>query len=216
MFRPTTLVRVTAFAIAAVYTLLIFLSGLALPDWVKSIVALFPTAAVLALILWDLFLWRLPFVQKFTRRPDLRGLWTVELIPTKDSVIPEGGDRGPIPAFMEIRQTFWSLHARLYSAQSASTSSAASWLPTFETDVDSLTYVYANVPRMSESHRSMRSTGSCTLEPTVLKPTEMLGTYFTDRFTKGDMKCNFVDRSKGHAFFEAATKHAAAASDPGE
>lgn len=81
--------------------------------------------------------------------------------------------------------------------------------------MDNLTFTYDNLPKMSESHRSMRSAGACNLNPTSLKPEEVEGTYFTDRFTKGDMVLTLIDRTSGYPSFDAATKHAEAAQPKG-
>lgn len=109
---------------------------------------------------------------------------------------------------MEIKQSFWAVHLRLYTVQSGSKSTATSWLPAYESAVDNLTFTYDNIPKMSESERSMRSAGACNLNPTSLKPEEIEATYFTDRLTKGDMLLTLVDRTSGYPTFAAAMKHA--------
>lgn len=210
MGRPTAMVRMITLLVSGIYSIVLLSSGIQLPEGARLVVSLLPTAAVILLVAWDLWLWRMPGVQRLTRRPDLRGFWRVTLTPHPDSVIPDGGNRGPIEAFLEVRQSYWSIHLRLYSKESASKSTAASWLPTFENDVDGLTFTYLNTPKISESHRSPRSAGACSLEAVSLKPEEIEGGYFTDRFTKGDMSLVFVDRSSGHASFAAAKKYAEA------
>lgn len=208
MGRPTALARAITLIVTGVYSIVLFALGFELPSWWRFVVSFLPTLAVLGVIAWDLWLWRLTVVQRLVRRPDLRGLWRVTLTPHTDSHIPEGGDRGPIAGFLEIKQSFWAIHLRLYTDQSSSRSTATTWLPAYESSVDNLTFTYDNVPKMSESHRSMRSAGACNLIPTSLKPEEIESTYFTDRFTKGDMILNFVDRKTGFATFAAATKFA--------
>ena len=208
MNRPTALARFITLAISGVYSIALFFLGLNLPAWWRLVVSFLPTLAVIAVIVWDVWLWRVPGVQRLVRRPDLRGLWRVMLTPHPDSAIPEGGNRGPIEAFLEVKQSFWAVHLRLYSDQSASKSTATTWLPTYESSVDSLTYTYDNTPKVSESHRSARSTGVSSLGPTSLKPAEIEGSYFTDRFTKGDMVLRLVDRTTGYPSFAAARKHA--------
>lgn len=208
MGRPTALVRAVALTISAVYSIFLFSLGFELPGWWRFVVSFLPTLAVVAIVVWDLWLWRLPGVQRLVRRPDLRGFWRATLEPHPDSHIPEGGNRGPIAGFLEIKQSFWAVHLRLYTDESSSKSTATTWLPAYESSVDNLTFIYDNVPKMSESHRSMRSAGVCNLNPTSLEPREVEGTYFTDRFTKGDMVLKLIDRSFGHPSFAAAVKHA--------
>lgn len=208
MGRPTALVRAVTLIVSAIYSIFLYSLGFELPGWWRFVVSFLPTLAVAGVVGWDLWLWRLPGVQRLVRRPDLRGLWRVTLRPHPDSHIPEGGNRGPIAGFLEIKQSFWAVHLRLYTDQSASRSTATTWLPAYESSVDYLTFTYDNTPKMSESHRSMRSAGACNLNPTSLKPEEVEGTYFTDRFTKGDMALTLVDRSCGHPSFPAAVRHA--------
>jgi len=59
------------------------------------------------------------------------------------------------------------------------------------------------------SHRSYPSEGSCTLDTRNLKPKLIAGSYFTDRYTKGDLEAKFIDGSKGHGSFESIKKHIA-------
>lgn len=208
MARPSAVVRTVALAVSFAYSLVLLASGLDLPDWARTIVSLFPTFAVGVLIVWDLWIWRLPLVQPLVRRPDLRGLWKVELTPHPRSHIPAEANNGPVSAFLEVTQTYWSIYTRLYTMESSSRSSATTWMPTFESTVDNLTYTYENEPKVAVSHRSARSTGSCTLKPASMKPVAMEGTYFTDRLAKGDMTLVWIDRSKGHANYESARQYA--------
>ncbi|PPF83784.1 hypothetical protein C5E07_09835 [Pseudoclavibacter sp. RFBJ3] len=202
------MVRIVTLVISAIYSVVLFILGYDLPVWWRSVVSFLPTLTVAGVVLWDLWFWCIPGVQKIVRRPDLRGLWRVTLTPHPNSHIPGSGNRGPIAAFLEVKQSFWAVHLRLYTDQSASKSTATTWLPAHESSVDNLTFTYDNTPKMSESHRSMRSAGACNLHPTSLKPEEVEGTYFTDRFTKGDMVLTLVDRTSGYPSFAAATKYA--------
>ena len=208
MGRPTSLARLIALAVSTVYSIFLFGLGLELPGWSRFVISFLPTLAVLCVIAWDQWLWGLSGPQRLVRRPDLRGLWRVSLTPHPDSSIPQGGNWGPIPAFLEVKQSYWAVHLRLYTEQSSSKSTAVTWLPSYESSVDNLTFSYDNTPKVSESHRSMRSSGTCNLMPMSLMPTEVEGSYFTDRFTKGDMILTLIDRTTGYPSFEAATRHA--------
>jgi len=208
MGRPIAFARAIALAISGIYSLVLLNLELALPDLWRFLVSWLPTVVVVAIVVWDVLLWRLPIVQRLVRRPDLRGFWRAVLTPHPDSVIPKEGNRGPIQGFLEVRQSFWAVHLRLYTEQSSSKSTATTWLPSYESSVDNLTFIYDNTPKVSESHRSMRSSGVCSLLTASLKPAEIEGVYFTDRFTKGDMVLTFIDRTTGHASFDAATRQA--------
>ena len=207
MARPTAVVRFTTIAVGAIYTVAIALSGVSLDTWLKKALAYLPLVAGLALAAWDIYLWRLPHVHRFLRRPRLDGTWVVTLHPTNESHIPEGGNRGPIPAYMVVKQTYWDLAVRQYTAESTSDLRAHFWVRAGGNSHDMLVFTYENVPKHEVQHRSVRHYGTCQLDPTVRIPTEITGVYFTDRYTKGDMSLRLHDRSTGHASFEAAQIH---------
>jgi hypothetical protein len=96
--RPSTPVRTAVITVAVVYTILLRLSGLSLDNVAKQVVAALPALAAVALVIWDLWLWRAPGLHRLTHRPRIDGLWLASLEPTAESHIPEGGNRGPIPA----------------------------------------------------------------------------------------------------------------------
>ena len=207
MNRPARLVRVTAVGVTLAYGAVLYASGFELDNWGRRIIGALPTLGVLTLTLWDIWLWRLPGLQNLHGRPRLDGLWQVELNPTQASHIPQGGNRGPITAFVVVTQSFWSIHLRQLTTESKSDSRAWFWFRAFGTDVDRLAFLYENSPMQRHQHRSQRHFGSCTLEPASLTPAEMSGVYFTDRYTRGDMVFALVDRSRGYATFAAAQRH---------
>ncbi|MGV8883830.1 MAG: hypothetical protein ACOH19_16910 [Rhodoglobus sp.] len=204
MGRPTWLVRFITIAVAGLYPLALFLSGATLLPWINQAFAALPLVAGLLLLLWDSVLWRIPLLQKVAKRPYLAGFWTVIYQPTSESHIPDGGNRGPIPGFIIIRQTFWSVSIRSYTKESKSDSRSFFWELQPGSDFATLTFVYENLPKESESHRSTRHLGTNRLDPTSATPIEVEGSYFTDRYTKGDMTITRIDRSHGYGSFKEA------------
>jgi hypothetical protein len=207
MTRPTALVRFVVIACTGVYSGLLFLSGAELSTLASRLLASLPIISGAAVLLWDAWLWTIPGIRKLTHRPSIRGLWRAEVSPTLESQIPAGGNRGPIVAYFVIRQTFWGLSVRSLTQESTSDSQAFFWNLRENTEVSTLTYIFENTPKMSLSSRSPRSLGTCLLDPTSLSPKEMVGSYFTDRYTKGDITAELVDRSRNHASFDAADRH---------
>jgi SMODS-associating 2TM, beta-strand rich effector domain len=205
--RPATTVRVTALAVCGLYSAILHYTGVSVGSQARTIIGWLPLMASLSLVAWDLFLWRLPGLQRLTRRPRLDGLWRVELEPTRESHIPVDGNRGPIPAFLVVRQTFWSLHVRQYTVESISDSIAHVWTGDGGSGCERVAFIYDNTPAAKHEHRSHRHLGTCQLDPTSHTPTSMSGVYFTDRYTKGDMTLNLVDRSKEHPSFNACSQH---------
>lgn len=204
MGRPTWLVRSVTIAVAGLYSLALFLSGATLLPWINQAFAALPFSAGLLVIMWDSLLWRIPLLQKVSKRPYLAGFWAVTYQPTIESHIPDGGNRGPIPGFIIIRQTFWSISIRSYTKESKSDSRSFFWELRPGSDFATLTFAYENLPKESESHRSTRHTGTNRLDPTSARPAEVEGSYFTDRYTKGDMVVTLIDRSHGYGSFKEA------------
>ena len=59
-----------------------------------------------------------------------------------------------------------------------------------------LTYTYRNEPRAEHRPRSAPHRGACEFTVVGRLPKYITGTYWTDRFTVGDMDLTYVDRKK--------------------
>ncbi|MDQ6849752.1 MAG: hypothetical protein M3070_07195 [Actinomycetota bacterium] len=205
MGSPATTTRIVATLVGIAYAVVLYVSGVHLQDGAKKIVAYLPAIATLLLAVWDLWLWRLPGVQRFAKRPWITGTWSVNLRPTDDSHIPEGGNRGPIEAYIIVTQSYWSISVRQYTAESRSESQTAVWSKTSGGNL--LTFIYANRPMQELEARSRPHFGATTLDLVGLRPSSITGEYFTDRYTKGDMQLRLVDRSTDHADFASTRAH---------
>lgn len=208
MNRPTWLVRFMIIAVTGLYTLALFVSGATLLPWINQALAALPIVGSILLLLWDIVIWRQPSIQRLTKRPYLAGFWKVSYLPTAESHIPEGGNRGPILGYIIIRQTYWLFSVRSYTAESKSDSRAVFWELRPGSDFETPTFVYENLPKESESHRSTRHLGTNRLDPTTASPQEVEGSYFTDRYTKGDMTMTLIDRTNGYGSFSEADEAA--------
>lgn len=207
--RPTALVRIVVLSVGLIYTVVLAGSGVSLDSPAKLIVGWFPAAASMVLLVWDLWGWRLPLLNRLTHRPRIDGLWEVTLTPTDESVIPEGGNRGPIPAYIVITQSYWSLHVRQMTAESASDSKTFFWERVPGDDIERLSFLYQNDPRPEHRSRSHRHSGSCSFNTARLVPRMISGIYFTDRYTQGEMDIRLVDRTKGYTSYQEASEHVA-------
>jgi hypothetical protein len=187
---------------------LLYVSHIQLDGAAKTILGWLPLGATVALLIWDLWAWRWPLLHRLTHRPRIDGLWRVELRPTEASQIPPGGNKGPIPAFLVISQSFWSTHVRQLTIESPSRSRTSRWEERGDADVERLSFLYENDPLPEYRHRSNRHLGACVLEPATLVPTTMTGVYFTDRYTQGSMTITFVDRTRGYSSYSEAVDHA--------
>lgn len=205
--RPTTLVRIVVLSVGFAYTAILALSGIHLDSVAKIVVGVLPAAASAVLLGWDLWLWRLPLLNRLIRRPRIDGLWEVTLTPTAESHIPEGGNRGPIPAYVVINQSFWSIHVRQMTVQSGSDSKSFFWSHLPGDDVERLNFLYRNDPRPEHQTRSHPHLGSCSFNTARRVPRSVHGIYFTDRYTQGEMDLRLIDRSKGYTSFQEAAAH---------
>jgi len=194
MKRPDTLVKSVVFVVALVYSITIYLSGSELDSAIIKILSFLPTLAVMLLILWDYLALKLPIVRKFMNRPRFDGLWKFSLTPTAESHIPEGGNKGPIPGYMIVKQTFWSLHVTQFTEESASESIAYTWRRSEEGGPVKLSYIYRNKPKAKHLSRSHPSDGSSSIEFRSMSPKVLESTYFTDRYTQGDIELAFLTR----------------------
>ncbi|MDT2006930.1 hypothetical protein FXW78_24480 [Rhodococcus opacus] len=205
--RPTAPVRIVALVIGFAYTGVLAIYGISLDSLAKVIVGLFPVLATGGLVAWDLWLWRIPFLSRLTHRPRIDGLWEVTLTPAPESHIPEGGNWGPIPAYIVISQSYWSLHVRQMTAESTSGSKSFFWDHAAGADTETLGFLYQNDARPRHAARSPKHLGTCSLDIARRDPIEIQGRYFTDRYTQGGMELRFVDRSKGYASYQEADKY---------
>jgi hypothetical protein len=188
--------RWTAIGVSAVWAAVLFLTGLDLNDNTRRGLSYLPSIAGLLVVAFDLWLWRTPGVSRITGRPHLWGTWKVELQPSAQACIPEGGNRGPILGAMVIEQTFWTTAVQFYTRESGSSSvSAAIVNKTDSKQAKSLLFTYNNNARQAHSHRSPQHSGTCRLDVTGTTPSSLSGTYWTDRITAGDMTLTLVDRT---------------------
>lgn len=214
MSRPGRTVRLTATGICLVYGIVLHFAGISLSTGLKKGLAYLPALATLLLVAWDLWAWRWPLLWRSTARPRIAGLWTVTLHPTADSHIPEGGNRGPITAYLVVVQSYWTVALRLFTAESSSISRSFSWESDHHTGTEWLTFVYDNSPMQRHQPRSTRHLGACRLQPGDRQPTEITGMYFTDRYTQGDMQLTFVSRDTDAGSFDEAARLAEAPQRP--
>lgn len=190
------------------YAVVLYLVGIRLDLGLRQALAYLPVLAALLLVVWDLWVWRWPLVWRSTSRPRVDGLWRVQLHPTDGSRIPPGGNRGPVDAYIVVRQTYWTIAVRQFTAESSSISRSYFW-DAHGTGTDWLTFIYDNTPAQRHQPRSQRHLGACSLYPGNRRPTEIEGMYFTDRYSKGDITMALVSRdTDAGSFVEAVRKQA--------
>ncbi|AMY54935.1 hypothetical protein HQO44_20885 [Rhodococcus fascians] len=191
------LVRIVAVAVSAVWGAGLYLSGVDIDDSMRRLLAYIPSASVLLAVAFDLWIWKWPGVHILVGRPRMDGTWRTTIRPHQKSQIPKGGNWGPITSAVVVEQTFWTISVRLLTAESSSMSEIASLRNHGESKEQTLlTYTYRNEPRAEHRPRSAPHRGACEFTVVGRLPKYITGTYWTDRFTVGDMDLTYVDRKK--------------------
>ena len=159
--------------------------------------------ALLGLLVWEKYLWRLRLVQKWTQSPrDLRGTWQGTL--RSLWIDPETGESpNEKTVYLVVRQDASSLSVVLLTNESQSSSSLAK--VTDDNTVASLDYMYLNRPDPTVEHRSRMHHGSSSMTIIGRPATRLRGRYWTDRDSRGEL--DFTLRKPGlvDGYGEAAT-----------
>lgn len=180
------LIRVSAFIVVGVLTAGIWIqSGEVDIAWIRYLSAGIFLATVLISV-WDLWLWRIPLIQRIPRVPrNIRGTWKGDL--QSLWVDPTTGSR-PIAkcAYIAIRQTSSIISVRLFTDESQSQSSLADL--TVDDGISALEYMYLNKPKIHLEDRSRMHHGSTVLQVTGNPAKRLEGRYWTDRDTRGSLQ----------------------------
>ncbi len=131
--------------------------------------------------------------------PNLSGTWKGEI---RSSWIDPttGATKGPIESFVVIRQTLFRLSCVLMTKESTSYSRAVSLMADSIHGNITLDYTYSNSPRVSVQHRSNAHEGACSLDFKSTPKKRLVGKYWTERGTKGEMDFEFMNGDHRQAF----------------
>jgi hypothetical protein len=181
--RHRFLLRALVFVVACSWAATFVAAGEAVPSRLFSGLGTATTAAALAIFLFDIWAWRLPFIGGLIKRPDLRGTWAGTITPLDPTTKTP---KPPVEAYAVVRQTYTTLHVRLFTAESVSISLVADLVD--EADgAQLIATVYRNEPRRSVADRSAVHHGGTRLRIVGVDGGVMSGPYWTDRWTCGEM-----------------------------
>lgn len=163
-------------------------------------VAIFFATALFTL--WDMWLWRLAWLQKIPGVPlCVRGTWKGTL---ESSWIDTSGQTiASKEAFLVVRQTPTLVHVTLLTSESKSESSLAGVTKTEGLSV--LHYLFFNKPKMRHEEVSRMHHGSTTLDISGKPARRLTGRYWTDRDTKGELDFRSLSGKIADDFEEAAS-----------
>jgi hypothetical protein len=152
--------------------------------------------------LFERYMWRWRVLRPwFVSKPDLVGSYSGKLA---SNFIDgsTGSSIQPIDAFLSIHQTLSGITVRLMTAQSASVSLCASLVESPDGHWDLLA-TYRNEPRLSLQEQSRIHHGALRLEVHGQGASELIGNYFTDRDTHGEITFTRISKGRSSSFQEA-------------
>jgi hypothetical protein len=130
--------------------------------------------------------WLVPF-------PNLNGSW-VGLI-YSDWKNPETGDKpSPIPVMITINQSFFHISCMMYTGEMDSSSYSEGFLIDPERQIKSVAYSYTSKPRLSLNERSIPHDGTAVFKIIEKPKQKLIGRYWTERLTKGEMILEFCSK----------------------
>jgi hypothetical protein len=168
-----------------------------------------PLSTVITVVLWavlafDLWLWKLPFLHGwFVKRPVIDGTWKVEI--RSNWTDPATGIRiPPVDGYMVIRQTFSTLSLRLLTKESSS-ELVGTEIACSADGLYCVSGVYRSEPRFEVRDRSPIHYGAVWLKIIEEKEKKVIGHYWTDRESAGEMELSNRQREKFQTFQSAQT-----------
>lgn len=179
----TTLILIAAI----VWGLLLIIDGI-----IPSISWLRPLGAVIGVLMlsigaFDRYLWRIrPFRGWLSSRPILSGSWIAEFVSSYHGDSSDESDSPP-EAYMSIHQTYSNVQLRLMTEESYSVVLFAS-LEALPDGSFQLGATYRNEPNIAVRDRSPIHNGSLLLNVPDPEPTQIVGYYWTDRLSRGELK----------------------------
>lgn len=125
--------------------------------------------------------------------PDLNGTWEGEF--RSEWVDPQTGIKiPPKKAYLVIKQTLFETHCCQMTEESKSYSRAAIVQTAPDGNLRILEFTYSNTPRVSVQHRSQAHYGACSIEVIDKPDRKLVGKYWTERLTKGELEFSFQSK----------------------
>ncbi len=160
-----------------------------------------PSVVTIDLLLWAIFvkyLWKLTIFQGWlVRVPILEGSWHGLLQFTwKESTQKE------IPIVLVIRQTLLGIYCAMYSEEMNSRSSVSEFLIDKEAGIKKLVYSYTSSPNVNVRERSPVHRGTASLDYITNPERKLVGEYWTNRKTTGQLELSFYSSKLLESFPE--------------
>jgi hypothetical protein len=195
------------------WAIVLYVGGQAINSAWLSPLSTVTTVLLMAVMAFDLWLWKLPFLQGwFVNRPVIDGTWRAELRsnwvdPITKTPVP------PIEAYVVIRETFSTLSLRLMTKESSSELVGTEIVCSAD-GLYCISGVYRSEPRYQARERSPIHYGAVWIR-IINEPSKVLrGHYWTDRRTAGEMELTGRQTRKFQDFDSAQAHYAGGSETP--
>ena len=198
-----TQVQVVLVLAVLVWAGLLFVEGVTLkPSYLKPF-SITVSVVILVLLAFERWIWCIPPIARALHRPVLRGTWKGQL--SSNWTDPETQQElAPIEVFLLVRQTYSTVTLRLMTKESTSRSLVGS-LDSPRDDVARLSSTYLNIPGLMIQDRSRIHHGALMLEVHGNPANRLVGSYWTDRDTKGEVALETRSPKVFTSFTEASS-----------
>lgn len=195
-------IKAIIYVTVLVWTIVLYANHAAITSaWLQH-VSMVITIVLYAVMAFDLWLWKFSLLHGwFVKRPVIDGTWKVEIRsnwkhPATGAGIP------PIEGFMVVRQTFSTLSMRLLTAESSSELVGTEIVCSAD-GFYCVSGVYRNEPRLQVRERSAIHYGAVWLRIIDEPLKKVIGHYWTDRETAGEMELSNRQKKKFQTFQSA-------------
>lgn len=198
-------IKVIIYTAVLAWTVILYLNHEAIQlPWLQHL-STTVTIVLYAVMAFDLWLWKLPFLHDwFVKRPVIDGTWKVNIRSNWKELAQEV-TVSPIEGYMVVRQTFSSLSMRLLTAESQSELVGTEIVCSVDRQY-CVSGVYRNEPRFQMRGKSQMHYGAVWLRIVTQPTKQLVGHYWTDRATAGEME--FTDRQlKKFQTFDSASNY---------
>ncbi len=162
------------------------------------------TVTGLLVMVFDQWAWRFRFLHPwFVARPYIKGTWKGVL--ASEYIDPKTGNAvPPIEVYLVIRQTYFTIHMRLFTNESSSETLAME-IPRAADGVYTVASIYRNTPRQDHRDHSPIHHGAMLTHVEGDPVVRLRAEYWTDRLTRGQIV--FCEKCERIVFdFDSASK----------